>query len=326
MSDENSPSRINKTTSWISKNVFNHQVGVFLIFLAISTMLWFVTSLSEEVSRQITCRLQISNIPDSVTLISTPPKTVSANVRARGTDLLRNFFGAERVVNVNFNNFSRDGRLALSKNDLFELVQASLGDESQLQGVYPDSIGLYYTWLPPLRVPVKVEVTATSTPNAHISGAITALTDSVEVFMLPSAVHKIKSVSTADIHLNNLDKTTVVRVPLAPITGARAVPDSIDVRINVEPYVTVTRRHAVEAINVPKGYKVMFSPEIITASYRVPKSESGKLPEVHVVADFETVSDTVSNSKIALTTDPWISYIFLDRDSIDFTISAADGN
>ena len=309
----------------ISGTVFSHQAGVFLIFLAISTVLWFVTSLSEEVNRQVTCRLRFTNIPDSINLISQPPVSVSANVRGRGSYILRHFFGSEPTVDINFNNFSKNGRLVVSKNNLFELVQGALGDEGQLQGVYPDSIGLYYTWLPPVKVPVKVEVTASSTPNAHLIGHPTSLTDSVLIYYLPSITHRIKSISTADVHIAGVERPRIIKVALVPPVGTKAVPDSVEIKINVEPYITVSRQHVIESINVPEGYSMTFSPQKIRASYRVPKSQASSLPEVHIYADYNTIAeDSLSSSKVALISDPWLSYIFLDVDSVNYTISASD--
>lgn len=319
---EKQPNKIRRILHRISGNIFNRQVGIFLIFLVISAVLWVVTSLSDVVNRQIVCRLRIVNVPDSITLISNPPQTVSANVRGRGTLMLRNLFGTEPVVTVNFTDFSRDGRLSLSKNNLYELVQTSLGDENQLQGVYPDSIGLYYTWLPPMRVPVTVRVTATAAPNAHIQGPIVALNDTVNVYYLPSSTRKIKQIETADLHFDNITETRIIKVPLSNIPGTRAVPDSVSLKINVEPYVTVTKTHIIEAINVPKGFKMTLIPEKIKASYRVPRSEANRIPEVHILADYNTVDDSLSNSHIGLTTDPWMSYIFLEADSVGYYITA----
>lgn len=314
--------RLGKWFKKISRALFNHQVGVFLIFLVISTFLWFVTSLNEEVNRQLTCRIKLYDVPDSVTLISQPPTHLSASVRVRGTQLLRQLIGSERVIDINFRDYANHNRMSVPKTSLLELVQSVFGDDSQVQGLYPDSIGLLYTTLPPTKVPVDVKVTASTTPNLHIMTPITAVQDSVKVYAINDISKRIKSIPTADIHIENVDKTSVIRVPLRAPAGTRAVPDSVDIKISVEPYITINRIMPIEPVNVPPTYEMNLSPEKIKVSYRVPRSMKNNLPEINVIADYNTLNDSVSTTKIAINTDPWVSYIFLDADSVNYYLSS----
>lgn len=315
-------SRIKENLKKLSGNVFNHQIGVFLIFLVISAVLWFVTALSEEVNRQITCSLQIVNVPDSVTFINEPPKNITVGVRIRGTQLMQRLFGAQPSVNIDFNSFGRDNRFSVTRSAMTEIAQSFLGDESQVQSVYPDSIGVYYTTLPPVYLPVRNEVSVTTVPNIHLVSPVLLVNDSVKVYTAKGLPENLRYISTKDVRINNVDKTCVVKVPLNVPPGTRAVPDSVSVRIVVEPYVTEIKTLPVEAINVPHGKVLQFNPQKVKASFRVPRSMRTKLPAVRIVADYNSIADdSVRSEKIAINTDPWISFIFLDTDSVEYFIT-----
>lgn len=320
--DENKSEKIyKKVWNWISTRVFNHQVGVFLIFVAISTILWFVTSLNEEIQRQVTCRVVVTNVPDTVTFISTPPTSVAATVRCKGTHLLRQFLGEEPTIRIDFRSYSHNNRLSLSKSNMFELVQSDLGDGRQVMAMYPDSIGLYYTSYPPFKVPIKVMVTATASPNMHIFGPVASTTDSVLIYSVNPNEHRRKAVPTVDVHFPDVSHNTTLRVPLVVPPGCRAVPDSVNVKINVEPYVTETRWLDVEAINAPDDVEITFTPAKVKTSYRVPQSRRLSLPAVRVVADYNSMQG--DNNKVEVSTDPWVSYIFLETDSVSYFFNNA---
>lgn len=306
--------------SRLSERLFSRQAAIFLIFLAISTVLWFVTSLNEEVQRQVTCRLQITGVPDSVVFINIPPEEVTATVRGRGTHVFRGFLSTDRTISIDFRKYVKGNRLVIGKTAFLGIVQQSLGDDRLVQEIYPDTLGLYFTGAPPVYMPVKLEVTAAATPNMHISSVSVVGSDTVKVYSADSELGGIKNIFTVQRAYNGISSSRVVRVPLVAPRGCRVVPDSIDVRIDVEPFVTVTRQLPVQAVNVPNDISLVLRPSKVTVSYRVPASMRNNLPQVSVLADYGSVAEHKAVNRMALSLDPWRSFVFLDRDSVEFTV------
>ena len=318
--DSGSEKKLSARIKRMSRRIFSRQVGVFLIFLVISTMLWFVTSLNEQVQRQIDYKLNIRGVPDTVTFINEPPSVITVNVRGRGTDLLRNMMGSQPVINLDFSRFAADNRFALSKRVLLDIIQSAVGDDRQVMNVIPDSIGLYYTSLPPVKLPVKVEVTATTTPSVCLYGPITASVDSVLVYSTVPVSRNMRYVSTAETHFNDISATTTKSVRIAVPEGFRAVPPVVDVTIRVEPVITVDRQIDIELVNVPSGVDCVLETSKVKASFRVPQSQKNKLPEIHVIADYSVVPDSVTQGKIGIQTSQLLPNVFLETDSVEFYI------
>ena len=66
---------------------------MFMVFLAVSGILWTVLSLNEEEQSDIRMPLKITHVPDSVTMISLGPDALSVSLRAKGTQLMKMSFG-----------------------------------------------------------------------------------------------------------------------------------------------------------------------------------------------------------------------------------------
>lgn len=318
--------KIDSAVKYVTGNTFRHQAGVFLIFVGISAVLWIVTTLNEEVQRHIDCTVRITNVPDSVTFISNPPGVVEVRVRGRGTHMLRNLFGSKPVLDIDFRKYGHDDRFSLSNRDLVQIVQNSIGDERLVQDLSPDSISVPYTTSPPLRLPVKVAVTATTRPNVTLFGHIRANIDSVNVYALGHVASKITYISTAEMHLNDLAASTTFPVRLMVPPGCRVVPETVDVTVNVEPMVTETRMLPIEPVNVPGHVRVLLAPEQVSVSYRMPRSQRNQLPDVRVIADFEGVDLESGVDKIAINTDEWLPNVFVETDSVNFYFNDAADN
>ena len=52
-------------------------VLVFLVFVVISAVLWMIMTLNEEIQKDLRCKIEIINKPDSVTMISYLPDAIN---------------------------------------------------------------------------------------------------------------------------------------------------------------------------------------------------------------------------------------------------------
>ncbi len=265
---------------------------MFMVFLAVSGILWPVLSLNEEEQSDIRMPLKITHVPDSVTMISLGPDALSVSLRAKGTQLMKMSFGGAPTVNVDFRAYARKGLLQLNNADLKALVRNASGG-SQVSVVYPDTLSLPYTTNRGYRLPVKVDYKVTPGPQSALAGRPVLSVDTVSVFMVPGTKipDNYTSVSTEPIRLLGLDKTTTQRVRLVGPPHARVIPDSVDITFEVEPMIFKSRKVVIEPINVPQDTKLITFPAQIDVFFMVPMSSYSK-GDVHfrVVADYRKIN------------------------------------
>lgn len=296
---------------------------MFLLFVVISCILWAVLSLNDEKQYDLRLPMRITNVPDSVTLISPGPEALSVSLRAKGTQLMKMTVGRMPTVNVDFRAFRSDGTVHLSATDLKGLVRNATGG-SQVSVVYPDSLSLPYTTHKGIRVPVRLDYKVTAGPQSALTGRPRLSADSVLLYTAGSAPDRADAVSTEPIHLLGIDKNTTQRVKLIAPRGTRLIPDSIDVTFEVEPLIFKSRKVVIEPVNVPEGTKLITFPAQIDVFFMVPVSGYRQSDNhFRVVADYRTIRQGTGsrNVKLSLINVPSnFQNVHLSADSAEYII------
>lgn len=296
----------------------------FFLFLVISAVLWVVLALNEEAQRDLRCVISLSNVPDSVVQITPMPSHIEVSVKSRGTSLIKYLFSDDLNMKINYRNYISGNRFSLNDVALRAFFRSRLGGDVQIMSVNPDSINLYFTSSPGMRVPVKVDAHVEPGPQFAIIGKVRSLTDSVTLYSVDGLTQKVKSLSTAPIVLNDLKQSQVVRVPVLTAVNTRAVPDSVDVSIDVEPLVAKTRLVDITPVNVPYGSRVITDPLQVDVYYMVPMSVYKKAdsnPRFKVVADYNSVTPGSDKIAISLSKVPDnFMNVFLEVDSVSFIL------
>ncbi len=298
-----------------------HNAMVFVGFLILSAVLWWVMALSDEEQSDVRLPLRITNVPDSVTIISPAPSVVAVSLRTRGSQLLRLNFGRIPDLEVDFRAFRTGSSLKLTDADIKALARSALGGAS-ITVVTPDTLNLRFTTEPGQLVPVRPDVLVTPGPQATLAGEPVLAPDSVLVYS--TAPISVSSVVTEPIRLNGINRTTTRRARIIPPKGARVIPDSVDVTSRVEPMILKTRRINIDPVNVPLGRKLITFPAQINVSYMVPMSIYKKSePRIRAVADYRTI-DTDRPSRMMrirlADVSPDLRNVQLETDSVEYII------
>jgi len=296
---------------------------MFLLFIAISTILWAVLSLNEDVQRDIRMPVKFTHLPDSVTLISTGPEALSVSLRGKGTQILKMSAGGAPTINIDFRAYRSHGMLRLSNADLKALVRNATSG-SQVSVVYPDSIALPYTTHSGYRLPVKLDYKVTAAPQAALSGMPRITPDSVELYLASDVKlpEHITSIATEPVRMTALSTSTTRCVKLIAPAGTRVIPDSVDVTFEVEPMIFKSRKVVIEPVNVPNNIKLITFPAQIDAFFMVPTSAySRNNTNFRVVADFRSIKPGSRMMKLKLVDVPaQLRNVQLSADSAEYII------
>lgn len=298
---------------------------MFLLFVAISAVLWLVLSLNEEEQFDVRLPMKITHVPDSVTLISPGPEALNVSLRARGTQVIKMLAGAMPTVNIDFRAYSSNGMLHLNSTELKALARTTAGG-SQVSVVYPDSLSIPYTTHPGFIMPVNIDYKVTTGPQSALNGRPRISADSVKVFMAPGLAlpDNYNAVTTEPIRLTGLSDSETRRVRLLGPSGSRIIPDSIDVSFEVEPLIFKSRKVVIEPVNVPEGTKLITFPAQIDVFYMVPMSAYVKSdPHFRIVADYRRIDHNNPSKMMKLTlrdVPSNLQNVHLSADSAEYII------
>lgn len=307
------------------KDVFRSQRGrnilVFFVFLVISTILWLLLSLNEEDQFDVRMPVKISNVPDSVTVITTPPSAISVSLKAKGTQILKHF-GTPPTFDIDFRVYRTRNSILLRSADVKAIARAAYGGATILVAS-PDSLNLAYTTKRGLPMPIVIDYQVTAGPQSTIAGRPTLSFDTTLIYTTGRIPSGMNSISTEPIRLTDLNRPTTVRARLVAPRNSRVIPDSVDVTFNVEPLISKTRKVVIEPINVPKGVKLITFPAQTEVFYMVPMSlYNDSDPHFRVYADYNTISSSNSHKiKLRLRdVPPELQNVHLSADSAEYII------
>lgn len=300
-----------------------HNVLMFLIFVAIATVFWFIIALNDNVTETFRVKLNIQNIPDSVTFITDPPGDIHVTVRDKGTNILRSGVVKNPEVSVNFRDYARDGIFRLSPSDFMAELKADLGGMATISSTSLDSLRLYYTTSPGKRVPVIVRAEVSAASGYIIRREPVSLTKFVRVYSYRDETDTVNKVVTKRLVKNDLSQTSVFSVKLERISGVKIVPSSVDVKVVVEPLVHKETYVNVDVLNLPADESLLLFPNKVPVSFYVPMSNfNDESFPMRVTVDYNDIKNT-NSSRIPVrisSHDDRLVNVEIKTDSVEYTL------
>lgn len=298
-------------------------VLMFLIFVAVSALFWVILALNDSVTETFRVRLNFQNVPDTVTFISDPPVDMHVTLRDKGTNILRSGVVKHPNLDINFNDYARDGVFRMSRSDINALLKNSFGSGIQISSLSLDSLRLYYTTSPGKRVPVVVRVNVSASSGNIISGPPMAMEKSVRIYSFGNEVDTINHVYTQLLTKSDLSQTAMFDVKVKPIPNVKIVPPVIRVKIPVEPLVLKEGYAQVEAIGVPPGESLLLFPNRVPVTYYVPMSVFNENHEDITVYVEYADTKSIAGNKLPVSLKDYPEFIVnpeLHADSVEYTL------
>ncbi|MCH5224418.1 MAG: hypothetical protein J1D77_00410 [Muribaculaceae bacterium] len=297
---------------------------LFLVFVIVSALFWFIMALNDSAQDHFNVNLRIINQPDSVTFISDVPERIHVSVSDKGTNLWRNGYLKHPTVNVDFKEYSNDGVLRYSYNDLISSLRETFGGGAVITSVSLDSLQLFYTTNAGKKVPVLINCQVFPSPGSTLEGSVKASPGSVYVYGGKDVLDTIRYVSTEPVVLRNLSESTNLEVKIKRITGARVLPSKVELKVGIEPLVKKQAMVTVEAVNVPAGEELLLFPSKVPVEYYVAMSllNQDEDNNIHLTVDYEDISES-KDGKLPVEINKFpdrLKNLSLKTDSIEYAV------
>lgn len=267
------------------------EILIFAFFLFVAYIFWLSLTLNNEVQEDLEVKIELVDVPDSVTLITDIPQSVNVSVRDKGTSLIKYVWGGSPQMKIRFQDYCRENRFVMGEADIDSRLRAFFGNSSQILSSKPDSINAYFTTKPGRRVAVDVMSDIYPALQYVVTGSVRADVDSVSIYSISDLPLELNSVKTVPITRRELKDTTYIEARIVPVAGCRIIPDRVTVCVPVEPLIAKKRNIPVSAINVPQGNELITFPSSVEISYLIPISRYNRDDyEIEAVADYSKVN------------------------------------
>lgn len=297
---------------------------LYLVFVIISFAFWAILSLNNLIQDNYKVRFRITGIPQGVTMINDYPREFNVTVKNNGYVLLKYMIGDNPEITVDFKEYANgNGQILISRQELEDMLVAEFGSGTSIVSFSPESLSIKYTSLPGKKVPVEIYGDYVANFQYVVNGEIVAVPDSVTIYSDAGNLSAINKVRTEKIISRNLTDSLYVKIAIQNIKDVRAVPDSVDVMIPVEPLVTKRSSIPVIVKNLPENVSVVVFPSSVQVSYLLPMSlYNDRLDDkFEASVDYGDIQGNKAKLPVRIEIAPEIyQNIQLETDSVEYVI------
>jgi hypothetical protein len=305
----------NRRTVWRLINIFNkikefrirsaktRSILLFLFFVFLSAIFWCFITLNQSTQQNLTIPLEITSVPQGVTLITQPQTSIDITVKDKGSSFIEYLFKPMQKLKIKFSDYTTsNGILRLNTVQLQAAVKKLLNQTATVLTISPDQIVIKYTTLPGKKVPIKWYYSIEAdTPRYVQNGPVWISQDSVTVYSDQETLDETQKIYTNLIQESGLKDTLRRRVTFEQSDGMRIEPHSVTLIVPIEQMFTKTKTVPITVVNEPKGQSLIVFPSTVQVSYLIPKSElktSGY--NVKAIVDYNSINFKSKSNKVAV--------------------------
>lgn len=238
---------------------------VFVLSIALASLVWFLVNLSQEYSGTISvpvvaqCNIEGHGPESSNTVL------VSARCRTEGFRLVREYSRRERkVVKVKFNksDLRRTGpdRYSVIGGAKNSYVDQFFGEDAKVEAFITDTLSFIFPVENHKKVPIEVPMSVSFRSQYMQSGPFRTIPDSMTVYGPQDRLDAVEKVITNRLLLSDLHDSQHGLIKVDPIKGVRMSADEISYELPVSRYVELSASVPVEVMNTPAGRALQVYP------------------------------------------------------------------
>ena len=276
----------------------NKKTSVFLIFLAVSSMMWLLIKFSKEYSVSIEVPVVYKDLPVDKVLINKTESIIYIEISDFGFELIGpSIFGFGDPISLSASDFYKykisEKRIKwyMLPNTMKNLIQQNSDSKRQIDIINPDSLILIFEEKQMKKVKIAVNIKLQLAPQYQFKETVRIQPDSVLIYGSINELNSIDSIQTQLMNFHNLDHSVQEELNLI-------LPSSVETNsLKTNLYIEVEKFTETE-IEVPisKDFldeeEVKIFPEKVKIRYTVSLEDFHKIQKnfFKVIAEVDTLS------------------------------------
>ena len=311
------------------KGSLTRNFWAFLFFLALSAGFWLFLTLEDVYEVDIAVPVKLKNVPENVVITTPPPTEISIRVEDHVGQLLRYKYTHSLVsITIDFKEYdTRSGHVALLTSELTRNIVKRLQSSTSIVSFSPDTLEYFYNFGLNKSVPVKVSGSITADSLYCIIGCTTS-PPTVKVFAAKEILDTLSAVYTTPLEEEGLSERKTVSVGIAPIRGAKTVPDKVKATINVDQMTEKSLPVRIDHTNFPAGKTLKTFPGIVNVVCQVGLKQYRDITadKFAIVISYDEVADNNTNRlRLSLKSKPeGVSNVRIVPEEVEFIIEDSE--
>lgn len=285
---------------------FNRRLSVFMICLFISSLFWFLNSLSKKYTDKVSFPVTYTNLPEDKFLVNKLPEKITMNLHAQGYFLLASKFKLfNDTIKIDGNDLKYKNKEKGNGADAYytsfsgiEKLQSQINPEVQILKVYPDSVFFYFGVKKTKVVPVKLNAMISFEKQYQMKGDVYLRPEAIKVQGPDFLVDSLELLETETINLEKLNNGITFEAKIAlpsKFKNLELSSDKITATVQVEKYTEAEVDVPIDVANLPEGYTIKTFPEKVRITYLVAFSEFDKVDSSNFLVKADYAKQTGKN-------------------------------
>ncbi len=302
----------------------NQNNKVFLLFLLLSALFWFFSTLSENYSYLTQFNLHYRDIPEDLVFQQAPVPQISAQIEASGFTILSHKLSAKNL-NLSFTQFKsgKNGNYYFLPNHRIPNLQKQLSDTKIIRFI-PDSITIFLGKLTTKKVPVLADLKLRFKPGYKLTKSLLIKPDSLLITGPQTAIDTIQSVPTIQLKIEDIDTDFEKEILLNKLPEKIKINSKkVTIKAKVGKFTQGSIEVPIQINHVPKGVQIVLFPKTVQVNFEVTLEDYAKVTNKSftISCDYplKDTNNTLLNLKITKKPD-YVSKANLQVQSVNYLI------
>ncbi len=272
------------------------KLKMFLLFLFITTFIWFLSKFSREFTATVDADIQYINLPQGVLISEDNYKNVYFDLTASGFDFL--FYKIKQPsISIDISTYYQKGNrvVEISRNDFTKIITSQLNKSIAVKNISIEAMHIKLDKLESKKIPIRFSNNIQFEKGYKAVGGFLIIPDSIVISGPSSFIDDMTELSTETVNLNNL-KTDINKTIALQISNKNEISYSqkkVELTIIVKEFIQKTLVIPIQLINVPSQIELKVIPEKLNIKFDIPMEKFNTFNEndFSIVCDFNKRND-----------------------------------
>ena len=301
----------------------------FLFFLTLSTAFWCFEAFKEVNTVEISVPLRLTNIPENVVVTTELPKDVRITLRDKNSSLFfYRYFETMAPVEIDFSHYANPScHVRLPKEDVRRGLKNNFETSTELLGLRPDTLEYFYSYGTSKTVDTRLQGKLAPADGYYIvrQELHPAL---ATVYATERQLDTISAALTLPYYHTDLTESFSTQIYLQDVKGAKFLPDTVRLSVEVDRLVEKTLALPVQPLNFPEDVRLRTFPMKVNVTFQVGMKEFRNVTEADfkLVLDANDLTDATANTcAVRIVEQPAAAFrLRLSQSEVEFLIEKSN--
>ena len=252
------------------KSVKQKRPNVFVLFLFLSFLISLLVKLSNTYTQTLNFELSPKNLKSNELIISETPNFVNITISGRGFQLLKYYIN-KPIIEVDFSQLIKSSNQYIwTESRQLDKIINYFDSEIVVKSINPDTIVFPFDSQFTKKLPINILVKSNFAIGFDLIDKFQSSPDSITIIGPESILKTLRSISTKQIELNEINSSVDMSVELnipSEIKQLNFSHESVSIFAEVDKFTEGMVNVPVTIVNLPEQLDISFFPKEISVVY-----------------------------------------------------------